>query len=100
VVVSVAERLGDWPLVVDVLPVYVRVVGALLSVNVLDPLEDKRTGVVVVLPPKEPESEYVPEGSFGVTEQVATPLAFVVPEHVWVPFTVSVTDWPGTGAFV
>ena len=42
----------------------------------------------------------MPAGSFGVTGQVATPLAFVVAVHVWVPFTVSVTGSFGTGALV
>ena len=52
--VRVADRAGDWPLVVEVLPVYVSVVGALFSVKVLEPFEDSSTGVVVVLPPNVP----------------------------------------------
>ena len=66
--------------------------------NVLVPLcWAAASGVVVVSPPNEPVSVYVPAGSFGVTVQEATPLAFVVAVHVWVPFTVRVTGSLGTG---
>ena len=39
----------------------------------------------------------MPAGSFGVTVQEATPLAFVVAVHFWVPLTVRVTGSFGTG---
>ena len=68
--------------------------------NVLVPLVPSSCGVVVVSPPNDPVSEYVPLGSVGVTEQVATPLALVVPVHVCVPFTVKVTGSLGTGWLV
>ena len=38
-----------------------------------------------------PSTGSEPAGSFGVMEQDTTPLAFVVPEHDCVPFSVSVT---------
>ena len=52
--VSVAESTGEFPLVMEVLPVYVTVVGALFSVNVLLPVLGSRVGTEVVSPPNEP----------------------------------------------
>src|ERR1700744_2517843 len=84
----------------EVLPVYVTVVGALFSVKVFFPVLVRRTGTVVVSPPNDPVRVYVPPGSFGVTVQLATPLALVVAVHFWVPFTVRVTGSLGTGVLV
>jgi hypothetical protein len=81
-------------------PLYVTVVGAGVTVKVVVELVDSSWGVVVVVPPKDPDNEYVPVGSLGETEHVATPLVLVVAVQVWVPLTVNVTGWPETGWFV
>jgi hypothetical protein len=52
--VSVADSTGEFPLVIEVLPVYVTVVGALFSVNVVLPVLGNRVGTAVVSPPNDP----------------------------------------------
>ena len=62
-----------------------------MTTKVPDPVLVRRWGSTVASPANDADSEYVPAGSFGVMEQVATPLVFVVPVHDCVPFSVIVT---------
>jgi hypothetical protein len=53
---SVADSVGEVPLEMEVLPVYVTIVGALVTTKVPDPVLGKSVGTVVVSPPNDPLS--------------------------------------------
>ena len=72
-VVSVPESVAGCPLVTEVVPVYVSVVGAGVTVKVLDELFGSSCGIEVESPGNVAAIEYVPTGSFGVTGHEATP---------------------------
>ena len=98
-VVKVPESVVGCPLVTVVGPVYVSVVEAGVTVNVLDELFVTNCGIELESPGNVAEIGYVPAGSFGVRGQEATPFAFVVAVQVWVP-SVNVTGSFGTGWLV
>ena len=56
--------------------------------------------MVEASPAKLAVREYVPAGSFGVTEHDATPVELVVAVQVCVPLSVKVTGSPETGVLV
>ena len=56
-VVSTPDNVAELPLVTEVMPVYVKVVGACVSVNVVEELLDVSCGMDVLSPPKEAVSE-------------------------------------------
>lgn len=53
---SVADSVGEVPLEMEVLPVYVTIVGALATTKVPDPVLGKSVGTVAVSPPNDPLS--------------------------------------------